>query len=156
MAGVGLILGGIVQGLVPLPVRLTLLGLLAAAVLLREFGLVDFRVPENARLVPEHVLQRGPMLGGVQFGFEMGTGMRTYSPSSAPHLVLAAIVLALPWDGALVAGVGFAFARWLMAAASLGHSEDGGWSDTWLLHSRLLAAATALGAVGSLVYAVWV
>ncbi|WP_157254657.1 hypothetical protein [Nonomuraea typhae] len=155
VAAVGVILGGIVQGLVPLPVRLASLGLLAGAVLLRELGLIRLPVPENARLVPEHVLERGRALGGIQFGFEMGTGMRTYSPSAQPHLVLAAVLLMLPWDGALAAGAGFAAARWIMAAASIGHSEDGGWSDLWQIHARLLAAATAIATVGSLAWGLW-
>ncbi|WP_327589493.1 hypothetical protein OHA25_22705 [Nonomuraea sp. NBC_00507] len=155
VAAVGVILGGIVQGLLPLPVRLAALAMLAAAVLLREVGLIKLPVPENARLVPEHVLHRGRVLGGIQFGFEMGTGMRTYSPSSLPHLVLAAVLLALPWNGALAAGAGFAVARWIMAAASIGHSEDGGWSDVWSMNARLLASVTGVATVAALAWGLW-
>ncbi|WP_214413095.1 hypothetical protein [Sphaerisporangium fuscum] len=146
----GAVLGGVVQALAPWPVRLALLGPLAAVVLLRETGMISLRVPENRRLVPEHVLNRGRVLGGVQFGFEMGTGMRTYSPSSLPHLVLAALLLAVPWTGALAAGAGFAAARWIMAAASIAHSDDGSWTTLWRANSRLLATATAVAAIASL------
>jgi hypothetical protein len=155
VVSVGAVVGGLVQGLIPLPVRLGGLALLAAAVLLRELGLIRLPVPENARLVPEHVLHRGRALGGLQFGFEMGTGMRTYSPSALPHLVLAAVVLALPWQGALAAGAGFALARWIMAAASIGHSDDGSWSELWKRNGRLLAAGTAIAAIGSLTWGLW-
>ncbi|MFF5213029.1 hypothetical protein [Streptosporangium sp. NPDC000396] len=142
--------GGVVQSVLPTAVRLALLGVLAVIVLLRETGLITLRVPENARLVPEHVLHRGRVLGGIQFGFEMGTGMRTYSPSSLPHLVLLALLLAVPFPGALAAGAGFALARWIMAAASVTHSDDGSWSFLWDDNKRLLAAATAASAVASL------
>jgi hypothetical protein len=144
------VLGGVVQALVPAPVRLGLLAVLAAVVLLREFGLISVPVPENARLVPEHVVHKGRLVGGIQFGFEMGTGMRTYSPSAQPHLVLLAMLLALPWHGALAAATGFALARWSMAAASIAHSDDGSWSDLWHAHARALAAVTAVGTVVSL------
>lgn len=144
---VGAVLGGLVQALLPLTVRLSLFGLLAVAVLLREAGLVKLPVPENKRLVPEVVQHRGRVVGTIQFGFEMGTGMRTYSPSALPHLVLLAVLLVLPFPGALVAGAGFAAARWIMPAASIGYGGDGGWEDQWRANRRLLAVATALATV---------
>jgi hypothetical protein len=149
------ILGGLVQALVPEQVRLGLLGGLALAVLLREAGLISLPVPENRRLVPEVVLQRGRMLGPIQFGFEMGTGMRTYSPSALPHLVLLAIVLAIPLPGAMLAAVGFAAARWIMAAASIGHSDAGEWSASWQAHKRFFAVSTTLAVLVSLAAGLW-
>ncbi|MEO3927137.1 hypothetical protein ABGB07_25200 [Micromonosporaceae bacterium B7E4] len=136
--------------LLPAPVRLGPLALLAGAVLLREAGLLTLPVPENRRLVPEAVQHRGRFLGTIQFGFEMGTGMRTYSPSALPHLVLLAILLAVPFAGALTAGIGFAAARWIMPAASLGYGGDGSWEERWRAHRRLLAVATALATVTAL------
>lgn len=148
-------LGGVVQSLLPPVVRMALLGLVALAVLLREAGLITLPVPENKRLVPEHVLQRGRVFGGIQFGFEMGTGMRTYSPSALPHLVLLALLLAVPFSGALAAATGFAIARWIMAAASITHSDDGSWSTLWSDNRRLLAVSTAVATVGSLAAGLW-
>ncbi|MFI6321046.1 hypothetical protein ACIBG8_26150 [Nonomuraea sp. NPDC050556] len=136
--------------MLPWSLRIGLLALVAVAVVLREAGLIALPVPENARLVPESVLGRGRALGGVQFGFEMGTGMRTYSPSSLPHLVLLAMLLAVPFSGAMAAAVGFAAARWIMAAASITHSDDGSWSDLWSSHARLLAVMTAVGTTAAL------
>jgi hypothetical protein len=147
LAGVA---GGLIQALLPAPLRLAPLAAVAVAVLLREAGLVSLPVPENRRLVPEHVLNRGRVAGGIQFGFEMGTGMRTYSPSALPHLVLLALLLAVPLPGALAAATGFAAARWIMAVASAHHSDDGSWSTLWQANSRLLAMATAVSAVASL------
>ncbi|MEV4007080.1 hypothetical protein [Actinomadura sp. NPDC049753] len=144
------VFGGLVQALLPFSVRAGLFGLAAFAVLLRETGLVKLPVPENKRLVPEEVQHRGRLVGPIQFGFEMGTGMRTYSPSALPHLVLLAVLLVLPFPGALAAGAGFALARWIMPAASIGHGADGGWEDRWIAHRRLLAAGTALAMLAAL------
>ncbi|MFF5205632.1 hypothetical protein [Streptosporangium sp. NPDC000396] len=144
------------QSLLPPFVRLGLLGLLAVVVFLREAGLITLTVPENARLVPEHVLGRGRVLGGIQFGFEMGTGMRTYSPSALPHLVLVSLLLAVPFSGAMAAAVGFAAARWIMAAASITHSDDGEWTTLWHSNQRLLAVVTTVGTIGSLLLGLWI
>lgn len=150
MAFVAAVLGAVAQSLVPSTVLLGVVAILAALVLMRELGVVSLPVPENARLVPEHVQRRGRVLGPIQFGFEMGTGMRTYSPSALPHLVLAAIVLAMPLGHALAAGVGFAAARWIMAAASNAYSDDGAWYARWRAHGRPLAALMALATLAAL------
>jgi hypothetical protein len=144
------VVGGLVQALLPLTVRLVVFGLLVLAVLLREAGLVVLPVPENKRLVPENVQHRGRVVGPIQFGFEMGTGMRTYSPSALPHLVLLGVLLVLPFSGALAAGIGFAAARWIMPAASIGYGGEGGWEDEWLANRRLLAMVTALATATAL------
>ncbi|PZG55519.1 hypothetical protein C1I98_03190 [Spongiactinospora gelatinilytica] len=146
-------MGGVLQALLPGPLRPALLAPAAAAVLLREAGVLRFAVPENRRLVPEHVVLRGPVAGALQFGFEMGTGMRTYSPSALPHLLLAALLLAVPPAGALAAATGFAAARWAAAAATVAHdgsTRGGSWDARWRTAHRPLALATALATVISL------
>jgi len=107
------VLGAVPQALLPAPVRWGLFVLVALPVLGREAGLLRFRVPENARLVPEDV-QHLRQWGALQFGFEMGTGVRTYSPSALPHLVLVAVVLVVPFGPAFAAAAGFAAGRLLM------------------------------------------
>ena len=144
---VGAVVGGLIQALLPLPVRLLLFAALAGAVVLREAGLIRLPVPENKRLVPEDVQHRGKVVGPIQFGFEMGTNMRTYSPSALPHLVLLGVLLVVPFTGALAAGAGFAVARWLMPMASIGYGADGGWEDGWRTYRRQLAVATAVATV---------
>lgn len=144
------ILGGVVQALLPFAVRLAVFAPLVAAVLLREAGLLRLPVPENKRLVPEAVQHRGRVVGPIQFGFEMGTGMRTYSPSALPHLVLLGVLLVIPFTGALAAGAGFALARLVMPAVSIGYGADGGWEDQWRRYRRLLAVAIALATATAL------
>jgi hypothetical protein len=80
--------------------------------LLREIGVVRFWLPQNSRQVPQEVLQRSLTRGSLQFGFELGTGVRTYVSSTAPYVVAVALVLTAPnlWT-ALLTGVGFGIGR---------------------------------------------
>jgi hypothetical protein len=148
VAFVAAVLGALPQLLLPAPVRWVLFGLPAVAVLARECGLVRFRVPENARLVPEDV-QHLRHWGALQFGFEMGTGMRTYSPSALPHLVLAAIVLVVPFGPAFAVAAGFASGRLAMPLLSNAWSDDGSWTELWSRAEPVVRPVLALAAVGS-------
>jgi hypothetical protein len=151
VAFVAAVLGALPQALLPAPVRQVLFGLVALPVLLRECGMLRFPVPQNARLVPEQV-QHLREWGALQFGFEMGTGMRTYSPSALPHLALVAIVLIVPFPAAFVLAAGFAAGRLAMPLLSNGWSDDGAWTTLWARSEpvvRPLLALTVVGAFGS-------
>lgn len=149
MAGVAAVLGALLQALVPAPVRVAFLGAAALAVLARELGLWRFTVPENARLVPEDVQHRAQW-GALQFGFEMGTGMRTYSPSALPHLVLAAVVLVVPLSVAPLVAAGFAAGRFAMPVLSNAWSDDGAWTAVWAAAQPLVRPVLASACVGAL------
>ena len=148
VAAVAAVLGALPQMLLPAPLRWALFGLLALPVLARECGLVRFRVPENARLVPEDV-QHLRHWGALQFGFEMGTGMRTYSPSALPHLALAAIVLVVPFGPAFAVAAGFAAGRLAMPLLSNAWSDDGSWSAVWSRAEPIVRPVLALAAVAA-------
>jgi hypothetical protein len=98
----------------PAPVRA---GLLVAAALVAWAVKADvvrgrLRLPENRRQIPFEVFGRGVVRGAWRFGFEMGTGVRTYVPTAAPYVLLAGLVLARPTLGhALLAAVGFGLGR---------------------------------------------
>lgn len=145
VAFVGAVLGALPQALLPAPVRWVLLGVVGLAVLLRECGLVRFAVPQNARLVPEDV-QHLREWGALQFGFEMGTGMRTYSPSALPHLMLLAIVLVVPFPAAFALAAGFAAGRLAMPLLSNAWSADGAWGGVWSRSERVVRPLLALTA----------
>jgi hypothetical protein len=152
VAFVAAVLGTLPQALVPAPVRWAVFGAAALVVLARELGLVRLRVPENARLVPEDVQHRAHW-GALQFGFEMGTGMRTYSPSALPHLALAAVVLVVPFPVAFALASGFAAGRLAMPMLSNAWSADGSWTAVWARSEPLvrpLLALTCLGALAAL------
>jgi hypothetical protein len=98
----------------PLPAgarRVVVAGVVLLGVL-RELGVVRLRLPQNARQIPQDVLHRHLLRGSAQFGFELGTGARTYVSATAPY-VLAAGVLLLGQDlaAALLAGLGFGTGR---------------------------------------------
>jgi hypothetical protein len=144
--------GALPQALLPDPARHALFALVAVPVLLREAGLVRFPVPQNARLVPEDV-QHLRRWGALQFGFEMGTGMRTYSPSALPHLVLVAALLVVPLPAAFVLAAGFALGRFTMPLMSNAWSDDGSWTAVWARAERVVRPLLALTCTGSLVIA---
>lgn len=152
MACVGGVLGALPQALVPWPARAVLFGVAAAAVLGRELGLWRFAVPENARLVPEEVQHRAEW-GALQFGFEMGTGVRTYSPSALPHLALAAVVLVVPLPVAPAVALGFATGRFAMPVLSNAWSDDGSWTEVWAATERVVRPVLACACVGALTVA---
>jgi hypothetical protein len=157
VAFVAAVLGALPQALLPGPARAAVFAVAAAVVLGRELGIWRLPVPENARLVPEDVQHRGQW-GALQFGFEMGTGMRTYSPSALPHLVLAAVVLVVPLPAAFAVAAGFAAGRWTMPVLSNAWSDDGGWTELWSSAEpvvRPLLACTCVGALAVATWAVW-
>ena len=149
VAGVG---GALPQALVPEPVRAAVFCLAALVVLGRELGVWRFPIPENARLVPEDVQHRGHW-GALQFGFEMGTGMRTYSPSALPHLALVAVVLVVPLPLAFAVAAGFAAGRWVMPVVSNAWSDDGGWSAVWSSAEPVVRPVLAIACAGALTIA---
>lgn len=112
------VLGSLLRVPVPPGGRQWLVAVAAVALLAREFGLLRFPLPQNARQVPQFVT-RVPFWGSLQFGTEMGTGVRTYSPTGLPHLIAMAVLLLASWPEALTAGVGFALGRSLMTLGFL-------------------------------------
>jgi hypothetical protein len=119
----GLLVGGSVSAVVlwllsgltqPIPqwARYAVVLIFAAAAVLRDLGLLRFWVPQNARQVPQDVLRRNILGGALQFGFEMGTGVRTYVSATAPYAVALALLLAeVGFVAALLTGVGFGIGR---------------------------------------------
>jgi hypothetical protein len=132
----GLLAGGLASAMVlwlasglagPVPDRwrysiVLLAGLVAV---LRDLGVVPFRLPQNARQIPQDVLRGGLVRGALQFGFELGTGVRTYVSASAPYLLaLALLVAGQRWQVAVLAGLGFGAGR--AASALARYASQGG------------------------------
>jgi hypothetical protein len=127
--------------------------LLAAVVALvaRELDLVSFWLPQNKRLVPEHVNRHGRVFGPLQFGFEMGTSLRTYTPSALPHAVALTVAFLASPLATVVVGVGFGLGRATMSLGNLHYSKDNSWDLAWLDHERLLRWVLAAGFAGCVV-----
>jgi hypothetical protein len=107
------LVGSVLRAPFPTVVLQILVAAAAIVFLLRELDVLSFPLLQNARLVPQFVA-RIPFWGAVQFGAEMGTGMRTYSPTGLPHILAISILFLASWEEALLAGAGFAAARALM------------------------------------------
>lgn len=98
----------------PLPheARMGIVAAAAGVTLARDLGWVRFPLPQNARQIPQEVLRPWRHAGAYQFGFELGTGMRTYLPSTLPYLlVLATLVLGHNYSSAAAAGTAFGLSR---------------------------------------------
>ena len=136
---VGLLAGGLVAGTVlwllsglsrPVPAQICLAVLLplAGLAILRDLGIVHLDLPQNRRQVPRTVFSRGVQRAALQFGFELGTGVRTYVPTTVPYLVALAVLLVRP--GLLLsvlAGLGFGLGRALGLLARFWSGEDESW-----------------------------
>jgi hypothetical protein len=117
--------------------------LCALLCVLRDAGAVRLPLPQNARQIPQEVLQRHLLRGTLQFGFELGTGARTYVTASAPYAVAAGLLL---WGGlgtALLAGAGFAAGRALTPVLRLASGDVTGWDARLADRRRTLKVTTA-------------
>jgi hypothetical protein len=120
---VGLLCGGLLSasvagfvgellGWVPLAWRVTALAAFAGAIVLRDFRLLSLPLPQNHRQVPRDVFGNGLRRAALQFGFELGTGVRTYVPAGAPYVLAAALALGVATTPeVLAAGIGFGAGR---------------------------------------------
>jgi len=126
--GALVVLAGMI--LPPFP-RSLISGIVVAASVLslaHAAGIVNVRVPQNARQVPQVVDRLGPIAGGLQFGFEMGTGLRTYMTTALPHVVVLAVLLVYRGGAfGIVAGAAFGFGR----ALTLLSRGTGEWARRW-------------------------
>ena len=154
---VGLLLGGIASALgfwllsgllTPLgpPARIGLLVVLALVALADEVLGLGWRWPQNARQVPQAIRHREPRVAMLQFGFELGTGLRTFVTSRAPYVIAGVLLLGgLPIVAALAIGVGFGAGRSLMPLTRTWHRGAADWDRRLETASRWIkVTATAL------------
>ncbi len=117
--------------------RVAIVAALALFVIAGEFGLHSLVLPHRKEQVPNSVIDRGSRVGALQFGYEMGTGMRTHMPSNLPYLALAAALLIAGWPQAVQIGLGFGLGRAWMALGR-DRSDVDWWDDGWRRHARTL------------------
>ncbi|CUR62560.1 membrane hypothetical protein [metagenome] len=96
---------------------------------------------------------RGPTYGALQFGFEMGTGLRTFMTSVLPHAIALCALFFLPTADAVLAGFGFGAGRAAVPLARAIPGNEPGWTFTFdasasrvrtILGISLLVAAALL------------
>ena len=141
------LLGSLVRPLLPDWPRLIVLALLALVVIGNETDLVKVRLPQNGRQVPSTVIAEGGRIGAWQFGFEMGTGLRTFMTSSLPHLAALTVALFAPWPYALLAGAAFGAGRAIMPLVRIGWGDGADWDRRYSRHNRLFRRVTLVTAL---------
>jgi hypothetical protein len=119
-------------------------------------GWLHLDLPQNRRQVPIWIVRAGSRSGALQFGYELGTGLRTYVPSSLPHLALVAILLQAGWAQGLLAGMAFGAGRAAMTLARHYHGDTDEWDKNLVNRRRpvrVLLGVSAAVAIYTLVRA---
>lgn len=127
--------------------------LLAAA---HAAGLVRLRLPQRHGMIPIERFDRRPSSGQWLFGLELGSGLRTYLPAPAPHVVASLVLLhVVPASALPVLAVGWGLGRALPLVARLGDGGRGGWGGRTELSARAAVVGTWATVVsGALILAV--
>lgn len=143
MVSASLLIAGSFLSWIPASLALSAVAAMGLAAVLRDVGALDLRLPQNARQVPQSVFDAGLSTAAIRFGFELGTGLRTYLTAATPYLLAVGVLLLShqPWWSALLAGVGFGLGRVVMPLAR-SFSDDSSWDDRL---SRSLRWATPVG-----------
>lgn len=157
----GLLIGALFSGVItgalgglasPLPywLRLGLLAPALAVILVFELLGKPLSLPQNRRLVPQSVIPQSEFRGPLQFGFEMGTGVRTFTPTALPHALVLTIVLIGGLGPGFLAGLGFGIGRALMPLARTYSGDPEGWDDAMLGKMKRIGQTSGVGFVISL------
>jgi len=153
---VGLLAGGVctatalwlVSGLTaPIPAAARHGVIIASALvfLARDAGWLRFPMPQNTRQVPQDVMQRHLIKGSLQFGFEMGTSVRTYVSASAPYVLGLALLLAgVDYWSALSAGLGFGLGRAATPLSRLTSTDGVDWDARLIGRLPVITIGTCL------------
>lgn len=144
---------------IPEAVRNTALLVIALTLLAHALGLVNVPLPQNQRQIPAEVFHPGRLPRAfAEFGFELGTGVRTYVPSASPYLVAAAVVLldlALPIT--VLAGVSFGLGRAAYTLLQLRKTADhDAREERWAATFSMLVTAIPVATGLSLAWLAWV
>lgn len=113
----------------PTGLRAFLFILLAGLVILDLTALRHIRFPQNGRQVPQSIAHAEPAVGAFRFGVEMGTGLRTFSPSGLPHLLLGGLLLVGRIGVVVPAALGFGLGRALMTRGAIVATQP--WVTHW-------------------------
>jgi hypothetical protein len=147
---VGALMSGTIVGamagvlsIVPRSGRLGAGLLVLSVILVAELLGRPLRLPQSHRAVPQVVIPEARAQGALQFGFEMGTGVRTFMPTGLPHALVIGVLVSGEVLPGLLAGVGFATGR---AAMTLLRSASGApsvWDAALRTNLRRIGQLTA-------------
>jgi hypothetical protein len=144
------LLGSLLRPLLPWWVRLAAVVALAVVVVGNDTGRLRVRLPQNGRQVPPSVIFDGGRLGALQFGFEMGTGLRTFMTSSLPHLAALTVALYAPWPYALLTGAAFGAGRAIMPLVRMAFGDSEAWDERFAASQRPFRALSLVAGVAAI------
>lgn len=129
---------------IPAAGRLAVGGLLLVVVLGAELAGRPLSLPQNRRAVPQTVIPEARVQGALQFGFEMGTGVRTFMPTALPHALVLAVLVSGSLGVGLLAGLGFGTGRAAMPLVRAWSGAPRSWDDTLLASIGRIGQLTAV------------
>ncbi len=130
--------------IVPSYIRLPIGGLALVVILVAELIGRPLTLPQNGRAVPQTIIPEARVQGALQFGFEMGTGVRTFMPTGLPHALVVAVLVAGGLVPSLLAGLGFGLGRsWMTLSRSYSGSPRG-WDSQLRMSLRIVGQLTAV------------
>jgi hypothetical protein len=121
--------------------------------LTKETSWLRIPLPESKRQIPADIFNQSLVRGAFRFGFELGTGVRTYVPSAAPYVLVLALVLGwLPLGLALLIAAGFGLGRAIPLAMQFAASDRTRYAGEMFkrhdpLTSSLASAVVLIGAL---------
>ena len=134
------ILGLTVDLVLPETLRTVLAVPVIAVLSVIELGGRGDRLPQNRRVVPQSIYLKGRRTGALQFGFELGTGVRTYITNSLPWIAVAtAIFQTHGLSEPFLLSVGFSIGRALTVPAIRLGSGSNSWANQVDTHPRRFA-----------------
>lgn len=137
--------------ILPAMLRGGLLAVGCALVVATDMKLLgDLSLPANRRQIPPEVIVGRRLAGAFQFGFEVGTGVRTQLPTGAPHVLALYVLLGAPTlRDVLALAVAFGFGRGVqqLATATVENRDSfqEGWQQTVSAMMKIAPAATVVG-----------
>lgn len=143
------VMSGLVRGIPDVLSAIIVIAFSLAAVT-RDFRIVWFKLPQNDRQVPETLFAKGAVRSSFQFGFELGTGVRTKVTTATPYVAALAVMLYSPemWTTVLV-GAGFGLGRAVMPTLRYTSWDRVAWDTRLLDRTRWLVRSTSLAALAS-------
>ena len=106
-------LAGALLSPIPEAVRIGAAAVLTLVVLAAAHGLGGLRLPQTERQIPASVVALRLPSRAWRFAVTYGTGLFTYLPSAAPHVLVVWLALAAPSHLAMLGAVAFGVGRGL-------------------------------------------
>jgi hypothetical protein len=108
----------------PTTVSVGLVAVIAVGLASYDLQVPSVELPQRRSLIPQEVFLRSREIGFVRFGFEFGSGVRTYVTSAAPYAVVALVLGATEGPPAgLLMGAAFGLGRALAPLQALAADE---------------------------------